>query len=157
MDINRASREDLERAFQVDGTRAQYLIDYRQKSGGFKSWDDVRQVPGFEDRMVENLREAGLSIGRSTEGDEPRTSKARSGNSGDEKTQHRPNRSQRSLNDASAEELQHAAQLDGERARYLVSARDRVGGFRSWDDVKREVPSFEDGMVENLQKAGFLL
>lgn len=42
-------------------------------------------------------------------------------------------------------------------ARYLVEARSRVGGFKSWDDLKREAVSFEDGMVERLQKAGFTL
>ncbi len=44
--------------------------------------------------------------------------------------------------------------MDGTRARYLVEARNRLGGFRSWDQVKQEVPSFEDGMIRNLQQAG---
>ncbi len=44
--------------------------------------------------------------------------------------------------------------MDGQRAQYLTDARKRIGGFKSWDDVKREATSFDDGMVENLQRAG---
>jgi len=42
-----------------------------------------------------------------------------------------------------------------ESARYLIEARNRLGGFKSWDEVKREALSFEDGMVEHLKDAGF--
>ncbi len=61
-DINRASAEELETAFEVDGTRARYIVDYREKHGPFRNWEDVKQVPGFEDRMVENLQAAGLTL-----------------------------------------------------------------------------------------------
>jgi DNA uptake protein ComE-like DNA-binding protein len=58
------------------------------------------------------------------------------------------------LNTASAEDLEHVFQIDGERARYLVQARTRLGGFTSWNQIKEQVPSFDDGMIENLKKAG---
>jgi hypothetical protein len=45
-------------------------------------------------------------------------------------------------------------QIDGERARYLVETRERLGGFRSWDELTREAPSFDEDMVENLKSAG---
>jgi len=54
MDINKASAEELGKAFQVDGTRARYIVEHRQKQGSFKSWEDVKQVPGFEDKMVDS-------------------------------------------------------------------------------------------------------
>ncbi len=76
MDINKATAEQLESAFQVDGTRARYLIEHRNKSGRFRSWDEVKQVPGFEDKMVENLQHAGLTIG------DEETSEVSSGSSG---------------------------------------------------------------------------
>lgn len=63
MDINNASVEELEQAFQVDGTRARYLAERRRELGGFRSWEDVKHVAGFEDKMVENLKAAGLTIG----------------------------------------------------------------------------------------------
>jgi DNA uptake protein ComE-like DNA-binding protein len=52
MDINEASAEQLENAFQVDGVRARYIVDRRDKRGPFQSWEDVKQVPGFEDKMA---------------------------------------------------------------------------------------------------------
>lgn len=134
---------------------AEYLIERRRQLGGFKSWDDVKHVPGFEDKMVENLQAAGLSIGSQRTG----TSPSGAGEKREDRTTERSTRPSRAreLNSASAEDLQNAAQLDGQRAEYLIEARNRLGGFKSWDEVKREVPSFEDGMVENLQRAGFSL
>jgi hypothetical protein len=52
MDINKASAEQLEQAFQVDGTRARYLVERRNAMGGFQSWEDVKRVPGFEDKII---------------------------------------------------------------------------------------------------------
>jgi|SRR5579884_2315771 len=145
MDINKATAEELEKTFQVDGTRARYLVERRQKIGPFKSWDDVKNVPSFEDRMVENLRAAGLTLGGSD----------------DDKRQRRetkPRDDERAggldINSASAEELQRVFELDGVRAGYLIETRNRIGGFKSWDELRREAPSFDDGMVENLRKAG---
>jgi DNA uptake protein ComE-like DNA-binding protein len=153
MDINKATKEQLENAFQVDGTRAEYLVDYRSRSGGFKSWDEVKQVPGFEHKMVENLRRAGLTIGSEGNGQTARerseTQESRSTSAGTKSS-----RSNLDINSASAEQLESVFEMDGERARYLIQTRDRLGGFESWDQVKREAPSFDDGMIRNLQQAG---
>jgi DNA uptake protein ComE-like DNA-binding protein len=129
MDINKASAEQLESAFQVDGTRARYLVEHRRKSGPFKNWDEVKQVPGFEDKMVENLLEAGLTIGATTD-------------------------KGLDVNAASIEDLESVFQMDGERARYLIETRNRLGGFESWEQLKEEAPSFAEGMVQNLQQTG---
>ena len=43
MNINNASAEQLEEAFQVDGTRARYLIEQRNKLGSFTTWEQVKQ------------------------------------------------------------------------------------------------------------------
>ena len=147
MNLNNASAEQLEEAFQVDGTRARYLIEQRNKLGSFTSWEQVKQVPGFEDKMVENLRNAGLTIGTGSRGDGDccartgRRENSRSGRGFD-------------LNSASAEDLDRVFQIDGERASYLLDARKRLGKFTSWEQVKSEVPSFDDGMIENLKNSG---
>jgi DNA uptake protein ComE-like DNA-binding protein len=155
MDINRADREQLMRAFQVDGTRAEYIIRKRAELGGFRSWEDVkREVPGFEDRMVANLKEAGLTVGgQEQEQREPKAAQGTQASGGNR------SRNQRviDLNQASAAELERAFQVDGTRAAYIVSKREELGGFSSWDELKGVVPSFEEGMVENLRQAGFEL
>ncbi len=64
MDINRASAEELERTFEVDGERARYIIDKRNQMGGFDSWEQIKElVPNIDEKMVENLRAAGLTLG----------------------------------------------------------------------------------------------
>jgi len=146
MDINKATPEELEKAFQVDGIRAGYIIERRDKQGPFRSWEEVKQVPGFEDRMVENLRAAGLTLG-SGQGESNRKQE------GQDQSRSR-NAGGLDINSASAEELQRVFQMDGTRARYLIETRKRIGGFRSWDELKREAPSFDDGMIENLREAG---
>jgi competence ComEA-like helix-hairpin-helix protein len=65
IDINDASVEDLERTFQINRERAQEILSTRQKLGGFKSWDDVKKVPGISDGMIDNMRQAGLTLGAS--------------------------------------------------------------------------------------------
>jgi DNA uptake protein ComE-like DNA-binding protein len=122
---NKATAEQLESAFQVDGTRARYLIQHRNKSGRFRSWDEVKQVPGFEDKMVENLRQAGLTIGDAETSEVSSGSRGRSGSTAsDAQDRHvwdsegqtrRAGSHQRGLdiNTADPEELESAFQMDG--------------------------------------------
>lgn len=132
MDINKASSEELEQAFQVDGVRARRLVDRRKASGPFKSWDEIKSVPGFEDKMLENLRAAGLTIGPGHDQAEPghRTTP----DSGARATGSRG----LDINTVSAEELQSIFELDSERASYLVSARQRLGVSSRGMKWKRE-------------------
>jgi competence ComEA-like helix-hairpin-helix protein len=155
MDINKASAEELEQAFEVDGTRARYLVDYRNKNGGFRSWDDVKKVPGFEDKMVENLRTAGLTLSGADSHSQQKLSNTR-GSDAQARREGEGNETRGGfdVNTASPEQLQSVAQIDGERASYFIEARRRVGRFESWEQIKREAPSFEDGMIERLKQAG---
>lgn len=68
IDINRASIEELERTFQISNDRAQKILSTRRQLGGFKSWDDVKKVPGISDGMIENMRQAGLTLGAANDG-----------------------------------------------------------------------------------------
>lgn len=61
------------------------------------------------------------------------------------------------INDASREELKRAFQVDDQRAEQIVRKREQLGGFKSWEQFKSEVPGFEDKMIENLQRAGLTL
>jgi competence protein ComEA len=62
MNLNQASADDLVRAAQIDDTRAKYLVEYRTKVGRFTSWEEVKNVPSFEEGMIERLRLAGFSL-----------------------------------------------------------------------------------------------
>ena len=105
MNINTATRDQLQRALQVDGQRAEYIIEERRQLGGFQSWDQFkREVPAFEDKMVENLERAGLEMG-------PRSGEQRAGGETRDPKPHAPDRGAArghqgvDVNDASADEL----------------------------------------------------
>jgi competence protein ComEA len=54
--------EQLEAIKGIGPAKAQAIIDYRHKNGNFKSVDDLKNVKGFGDKSVDNLRSE-LSVG----------------------------------------------------------------------------------------------
>ena len=56
MDLNTASRSDLERLPGIGTVRAQDIIDWRQEHGPFASVDDLEQVKGIGDGLLEQVR-----------------------------------------------------------------------------------------------------
>jgi DNA uptake protein ComE-like DNA-binding protein len=123
--------------------------------------------------MVENLEEVGIALGGQHASDAERSHReaARPGSENGSKSGERPESRKGSgsaksdgkstrtvdINQANAEELQQAFQVDGERAEYLVNRRRELGGFSSWEQIKDEVPTFEDKMVQHLEQAGFTM
>jgi DNA uptake protein ComE-like DNA-binding protein len=61
-DLNSATVEELRLVAGIDGARARYLVERRQRAGGFRSWEEVRQVPSSESGMVERLQESGFTL-----------------------------------------------------------------------------------------------
>jgi competence ComEA-like helix-hairpin-helix protein len=160
VDINTATAQELERVGQIDGARAQYLVDYRERQGRFSTWEQVKQVPSYEDGMIERLQKAGFTVGgagatgRHSDGRKARASGAASGGSGQGGRSSGEERGGCSLNRASAEELEQTHMIDGERAQRIVAYRNEHGEFRDWQEVK-EVLGIDDGIVRRLQEAGF--
>lgn len=158
MDINKANPQELQEAFQVDGQRAEYIVHKREELGGFTSWEQFKQVvPGFEDKMVENLQHAGLTLNARSGQRQDHARETSHSSKQHESDRSDANRKRRKLdvNRATADQLKEAFQVDGERAEYIVSKRKELGGFKSWEQFKEVVPSFEDKMVENLEDSGF--
>lgn len=58
VDLNTASVRELARIPGMDEERAQDLVDHREEYGEFDGWEDVHQVPGFSDRVIQELRKA---------------------------------------------------------------------------------------------------
>ena len=58
LDLNTISVDEMLRHShaQISTERAETLIKYRDVNGPFQSWDDVKKVPGFADRLVEGLK-----------------------------------------------------------------------------------------------------
>lgn len=62
VDLNTASKAELENIKGIGPAKAQAIIDYRKKHGAFMSLDDLKNVKGFGDKTVEKIR-AELTIG----------------------------------------------------------------------------------------------
>lgn len=60
VNLNSASREELERVGGLGPDRAERIIQQRP----IRSWDDLKNMEGFSDKLVQDLRQAGATIGQ---------------------------------------------------------------------------------------------
>jgi competence protein ComEA len=59
VNLNTDPLEEIARVPGIDRERAEALLMYREENGPFRNWNELRQVPGFEDEeLVELVRRA---------------------------------------------------------------------------------------------------
>lgn len=63
VDLNTVSEQDLERMQGVGKDNAKKIVDFRKQNGPFKSWDDLRRIPGIPGDMSDTLKQNGLNVG----------------------------------------------------------------------------------------------
>lgn len=79
VNLNTATPDELVAVPGIGPSKAQAIVEHRKAHGPFKSVDDLKQVKGFRDKLVERLRPgltvAALPAKSATKGDatEPRT------------------------------------------------------------------------------------
>ena len=64
VDINTATQSELEAVKGIGPAKAKAIVEHRQKSGPFKSVDDLDKVKGFGKASVDKLRSE-LTVGES--------------------------------------------------------------------------------------------
>jgi len=66
VNINTATKEELESIKGVGPSKAKAIIDYRTKNGPFKTTDDLNNVPGFGDKSTAKIKPSITVSGKST-------------------------------------------------------------------------------------------
>ena len=56
VNVNTATKEQLEALDGIGPVKAQAIIDYRTKNGRFKSIDDLKNVAGIGDATLQKIR-----------------------------------------------------------------------------------------------------
>jgi len=56
VNLNTATQAELESLNNVGPVKAQAIIDYRKKSGGFKTVEELNNVPGIGDKTMQSLK-----------------------------------------------------------------------------------------------------
>ena len=51
--INRAAARDLATALEIPGGDAEAIVRYREEKGAFKTWADLKAVPGLDAAKIE--------------------------------------------------------------------------------------------------------
>ncbi len=63
ININTASKEELASLPKIDDERAQTLVEERP----FDSWDEIDELPGFDERIVQDIQKGGAYLGEEEE------------------------------------------------------------------------------------------
>jgi competence protein ComEA len=56
VNLNSASKAELETVKGIGPQKADAILEYRKKNGPYKRVDDLKNVSGFGDKSVENMR-----------------------------------------------------------------------------------------------------
>lgn len=59
VDLNKASEQDLQRVGGIGEERAKRIVENRP----FQNWEDLKKVEGFNEKLVEDLKQSGATLG----------------------------------------------------------------------------------------------
>ena len=59
MDLNTATEQDLT---VIGKDNAKKIVQHRLQNGSFKSWEDLKRVPGLAPHMLDTLKRCGFTV-----------------------------------------------------------------------------------------------
>jgi len=58
IDLNRANESEIAEIDMIGKKLARSIVEHRIASGGFRSWDELKQVPGLDAMKIAELQRA---------------------------------------------------------------------------------------------------
>ena len=147
LDINTATAEQLTALDGIGETKAAAIIAYRNEHGGFSSVDELLNVKGIGEKLLEGIR-ADITVsgfGLSTQPGEANTaSVAGSGLS-------QATSGKLDINTATAEQLTTLDGIGETKAAAIIAYRNEHGGFSSVDELLN-VKGIGEKTLQNIRK-----
>ena len=53
VNVNKASAKELETALAISAREAEAIVRYREQNQAFRTWEDVKKVPGMDPKKIE--------------------------------------------------------------------------------------------------------
>ena len=125
LDVNTATREELERIHGIGEARAREIIEYRKARGGIRHVEELLELPLFQVASPEDRQ---LVLDHVTVN--PETLPVRI-------------EGKLNLNVADKDDLEQIRGIGPQRADVLLDYRRRTGHFRSLDEID-SLPSFDE-------------
>jgi len=64
IDLNSVNEQELSRVPGLDQSKARQIIEFRNRVGTFKTFDDLKKIPGLPQGILDVLQKAGATVGR---------------------------------------------------------------------------------------------
>jgi competence protein ComEA len=64
IDLNTADQTALEQIPGVGPELAAKIILHRKQNGPFRSWEDLKKIPGMHSAIIDTLKQHGITVGR---------------------------------------------------------------------------------------------
>ncbi len=62
LDLNTATEQELAGIQGLGRDNAKKIVDHRNQNGGFKSWEDLKRIPGMPSTTLDTLKRQGLTV-----------------------------------------------------------------------------------------------
>jgi len=64
MDLNTATEQELMVIQGIGKDNAKKIVQHRLQNGSFKTWEDLKRIPGLPFHMLDTLKRCGFTVGK---------------------------------------------------------------------------------------------
>src|SRR5262249_15141356 len=64
MDLNNATEQELTVIQGIGKDNAKKIVQHRLQVGSFKTWEDLKRIPGLPPHMLDTLKRCGFTVGK---------------------------------------------------------------------------------------------